>query len=146
MILIAHRGNLHGPSPDENKPEHILDALAAGFHAEVDVWWHGLAFWLGHDRPQYPVHKAILQDSRVWCHAKDVFALHFLRGIGAHHFWHEKDAYTLTSKGYVWAYPGKIINGPVSDGFIAVKPELVPHCEIRYCGGVCSDYVARYRQ
>ena len=35
MILIAHRGNIDGPSEMENHPDHIQKALDAGFNVEV---------------------------------------------------------------------------------------------------------------
>ena len=57
-----------------------------------------------------------------------------------HYFWHQKDDITITSKGYIWAYPGKqIINGS-----IAVLPEIHDE-DVSKCIGVCSDYIERYK-
>ena len=53
MILIAHRGNIDGPSEMENHPDHIQKALDAGFHVEVDAWVIDGEIFLGHDEPQY---------------------------------------------------------------------------------------------
>ena len=53
MILISHRGNLSGPSKEENHPEHIIKAAAAGFDVEVDVWVINNDYFLGHDEPRY---------------------------------------------------------------------------------------------
>ena len=39
MIIIAHRGNINGPSSLANHPLQIKRALDAGFDAEIDVWW-----------------------------------------------------------------------------------------------------------
>ena len=38
MKYIAHRGNMNGPSALENHPDHIREALQAGFDVEVDTW------------------------------------------------------------------------------------------------------------
>jgi hypothetical protein len=27
-----------------------------------------------------------------------------------HYFWHQEDDYTITSKGFIWVYPGKPLN------------------------------------
>ena len=46
MEIIAHRGNLNGPQPEnENNPEYINSALELGFSAEIDVWWHNDSFF-----------------------------------------------------------------------------------------------------
>ena len=38
MILISHRGNLHGINSDkENSPSYLLSALNKCFNVEVDV-------------------------------------------------------------------------------------------------------------
>jgi len=46
----------------------------------------------------------------------------------------------LTSKNYIWAYPGKqsII------GSIAVMPEIYTD-DITQCIGICSDYIQNYK-
>ena len=38
--------------------------------------------------------------------------MHFvnLEKIKSNYFWHQNDDYTITSKGYIWAYPGKKLN------------------------------------
>ena len=55
MKIISHRGNLHGKEVDnENNPEYIKKALRK-FEVEVDVWFIDDSWFLGHDRPQYPV-------------------------------------------------------------------------------------------
>jgi hypothetical protein len=47
---------------------------------------------------------------------------------------------TLTSRGFVWVYPGK---QPI-EGSIAVLPE-VHHDPIDSCIGICSDVIAQYK-
>ena len=56
-----------------------------------------------------------------------------------HYFWHEEDTLTLTSRGVVWAYPGK---QPIK-GSIAVMPER-SNDDVSICIGICSDYIKRY--
>jgi|TARA_B100000959_G_C14826137_1_gene559891 hypothetical protein len=57
-----------------------------------------------------------------------------------HCFWHQKDDVTLTSKGYMWTYPGKLL----TDNSITVLPEInndIP----KKCLGICSDYIVNYK-
>ena len=56
-------------------------------------------------------------------------------------FWHEQDTLTLTSYGYVWAYPGK---QPIKSS-IAVMPEI-NNDNISYCIGICSDVIENYKK
>ena len=55
------------------------------------------------------------------------------------YFWHEYDTATLTSKNYIWAYPGK---QPIKNS-IAVMPEIHKE-DINQCVGICSDYIKNY--
>src|SRR4051812_2165215 len=104
MLIISHRGNLHGPNPDtENDPICIQKLLDRGITVEVDVRFRG-GWWLGHDRPERPVEKDLLMHQNVWCHAKDPVALCELLRLGAHCFWHDQDDHTLTSKGFIWTH------------------------------------------
>ena len=50
MKLIAHRGNIDGPSDEQNSPDYIDNALSLGYDAEIDVRYDPLTtvFWLGH--------------------------------------------------------------------------------------------------
>jgi hypothetical protein len=139
--LISHRGNINGRIPNaENNPAYIKDALNAGYDCEVDVWYIDHEFWLGHDKPQHPVSGSkFLQDPRIWCHAKNLEALRVLLNLKVHCFWHQKDDYTITNAGWIWAYPGK----PGNRRAIAVMPEQ-EGTDVTGFGGVCSDYIASY--
>ena len=53
MKIIAHRGNLSGPTQTENHPDQIKKALDLGFDVEIDVWYKENKVFLGHDFPQY---------------------------------------------------------------------------------------------
>lgn len=144
MILIAHRGNLNGPNPaEENCPEYIDAALAAGFDAEIDLWVVNDQLFLGHDAPQYPIDLAWLEAryTNLWIHCKNIPALEYMDLAWLfNYFWHESDTLTLTSKRDIWVYPGR---QPVRDS-IAVMPEI-HNDDISSCRGLCSDFVVRYQ-
>ncbi len=114
MRLIAHRGNLNGPCPErENDPVYIEEAIAKGFDVEVDVWGKDGFWWLGHDEPQYLVSFRwfSVMSSRLWLHCKSFSTLNSFAAIGddcLHWFWHENDAYSLTSNGLIWTNRGKL--------------------------------------
>jgi hypothetical protein len=141
MILISHRGNIDGPNHvRENSPYYIMEALAMGYQVEIDVWYEADCFWLGHDTPYYKTDYKFLMDERLWCHAKNIEALLEMKKYAIHYFWHEQDTVTLTSKNYIWAYPGK---QPIKNS-IAVMPELYKE-DISLCRGVCSDFIKKYK-
>jgi hypothetical protein len=144
MIYISHRGNLKGRNVErENQPEYIDEAINAGFDVEIDMWWVDGKTYLGHDGPQYEVDDKWLSHraDKLWVHCKNVELLNWVRSTILHYFWHEEDTLTLTSKQYVWVYPGK---QPVI-GSIAVMPEI-HNDKIKKCAGVCSDFVEDYRK
>lgn len=145
MIIIAHRGLLNGPDKNlENNPDAIEDALFHCRHAEVDLRFHEGAFYLGHDNPQYKTNLSWLYELRkhLWIHCKDLEALIMMKEFGDtyHYFWHQEDTVTLTSKGFIWAYPGK---QPIRNS-VAVMPER-NNDDISQCVGICTDYVLKYR-
>ena len=114
MRLIAHRGNLNGPNPlVENDPQRITYCIDEGYDVEIDVRYdhHTNMLWLGHDEPQHKVNWFWIagRRDRLWIHCKDVATLHEFstKTSGYNFFFHDKDDYTLTSKHYIWAYPGK---------------------------------------
>jgi|TARA_B100000315_G_C14499987_1_gene551857 hypothetical protein len=139
MILISHRGNLNGKSNMENRPGYIHKALGQDFDVEIDVWWFGDGgYWLGHDKPQYHVDENFLENPRLWCHAKNIDALYKMNiNSLIHCFWHQEDDVTLTSRGYLWTYPGK----QLTSKSIAVLPEGKIPDDI---AGVCSDYIGEW--
>ena len=144
MKLIAHRGNTTGPNTErENNPEYLIHAVDKGYDCEVDVWVVNTInnvqeVWLGHDEPTYQVTKQFISNPAFWNHAKNLEALEFMLFNYIHCFWHEQDDYTITSKGYIWTYPGK----PVCKKSVIVCKTLED--TMKYCkmdiAGVCSDY------
>lgn len=144
MFLIAHRGLLNGPDAMlENNPDQVTYTLSGGFHCEVDLWRLGGKWYLGHDRPTYVVDDAFLRQKGLWLHCKNAGALFELPTLKQklNYFWHENDDYTITSRGYIWAYPGKI----VSRDAILVLPEIedktFQSLEGLEYAGICSDYI-----
>ena len=140
MLLISHRGNLNGiQKKRENSPTYINEALSKGYDVEVDVRFTDDKFFLGHDTNQYKVNKEFLENKRIWCHAKTVEALMALEKTNAHYFWHQEDDYTITSKGFIWTYPGK----KLFLKRICVLPEKFNYEKIK-CTGICSDFIEKY--
>ena len=141
MIYISHRGNISGPNEKfENKIEYVQNALDKGYEVEVDVRFNSNKFFLGHDFDQYEIDKEFLMNKKIWCHAKTREALIALQEINAHYFWHQEDDYTITSKGFIWTYPGQKLL-PRS---ICVLPENANYEKID-CLGICSDFIKRYK-
>jgi hypothetical protein len=145
MILISHRGNTNGKFESwENEPTYIDKAISEGYNVEVDVWCKDNTLWLGHDKPDYVVDFRWFRDrlSKLWVHCKNIEAVLYFKecGYNINFFWHENDTVTLTSKGYIWAYPGK---QPIKNS-IAVMPEINNDKTID-CLGICSDYIERYQ-
>lgn len=146
MIIIAHRGLLKGPDKSlENHPQQIENAIDENFCVEVDVRVIDNRIFLGHDAPDYEVGIEWLKSISpfMWAHCKNVDALLFFkqRKQDFHFFWHEEDTLTLTSKGFIWVYPGK---QPVRDS-VAVMPEL-HNDDVTECYGICTDYSYDYRK
>jgi len=141
---IAHRGNINGPNPKkENHPDYLKAALALNYDVEVDVWVMNGKYVLGHDYPSYEVKDAFINNTGLWLHAKNLEALEKMtEGLGVfNYFWHQTDDFVITSKGYIWTYPGKRL-GPRS---ICVLPERVltdwREADFSRYAGVCSDFI-----
>ena len=146
MILISHRGNINGKQPNkENHPNYIFEAIKQGFQVEIDVWFIDGKFKLGHDEPTYDFPLELLKhhSNKFWIHAKNLDAISQLNildktGIYLNYFWHQEDDVTLTSKGYIWAYPNiKCENS------IAVMPSENYNLEGHI--GICSDNIIQYK-
>lgn len=143
MKIIAHRGNIAGRNPKyENHPDYILDAIHAGYEAEIDVWWKDGRWFLGHDSPEYSTSSSFLENKKLWCHAKNFEALEImLKNSKIHCFWHQKDDYTMTSQGYIWTYPGKTIGA----SSVIVKPEENDFLISPHAHGVCTNFSAKVK-
>lgn len=146
MIFISHRGNTNGSSELENHPSQIEKCLNNSLDCEIDLWIIFGKFYLGHDKPQYPVSKdwLVYWEKRLWIHCKNTEAIDTLvnsRDHSLNFFWHGTDSYTITSKKYVWVYPGELI----IKGSIAVLPELWNYkerkSELNKAYAICTDFI-----
>ena len=135
MILISHRGNITGRNlPRENQPSYIDSAIELGYNVEIDVWFTEGKFWLGHDQPDYLIEESYLENTKLWCHAKNLQALEkMLPNQKIHCFWHQTDDVQLTSRGYIWTYPNK----PYGEMSICVLPDSPE--QIQGAAGLCLD-------
>ena len=147
MIIISHRANIAGPlSAVENHPDEIDKAIKMGFDVEIDVWVdENNNILLGHDNPLYEIEIGwlVLRKSKLWLHCKNSMALEFFikTKSSLNYFFHQSDDYTLTSKGFVWVYPGK----ELLENSIQVLPEIsgnwMEHFpSVKEISGVCTDF------
>lgn len=144
MILISHRGNTVGRFESwENEPTYIDKAINEGYDVEVDVWYKDKVLFLGHDKPDYGVNLNwfIERSGKLWIHCKNIEAVLYFNqlGLDLHYFWHQNDTITLTSKNYIWAFPG---NQPIKNS-ISVLPEQNDD-DTSFCLGICSDFIEKY--
>ena len=142
MILISHRGNLNGRITDrENDPGYVDLAMKAGYDVEIDVWYKDSKWYLGHDLPQYEITLEYLKNNKLWCHAKNIESLNKMLNEDVHCFWHQEDDVTLTSKGFMWTFPGK----QLTENSICVLPEKDNQNIDTNAVGICSDYIINYK-
>lgn len=151
MIIISHRGNLNGASEFENHPGQIEECIHRNLECEIDLWVVCGKFYLGHDEPQYEVdfEWLVSYEKKLWVHCKNVESLQNLSGSSnhsLHYFWHQSDDYVITSKKFVWVYPGQ----DLIPNCIAVLPEtwkaIKPTNQINTAFGICTDYPESYKK
>jgi len=144
MIYISHRGNYQFKNiKTENTIDQINYCLSLGINVEIDVWHKDSCWWLGHDYPCTKIAIDFLMNPNLWCHAKNYEALfNLIEYNNIHCFWHDTDLYTLTSKKFIWAYPG----AKLDKNSICVLPELSNYSqeELQNCAGICSDKIAQF--
>lgn len=147
MIIISHRGNLTGPhSATENLPSSVDHAISLGLNVEIDLWVsEDKTLHLGHDHSEYEVTCSWIVDRNtwLWIHCKNMLALEYATTYltDTNYFFHQNDDYTLTSKGFVWVYPG--VTTPKNS--IAVLPESTDRWlsnldDYKDLYGVCTDF------
>jgi hypothetical protein len=143
MIIISHRGNISGSDPEnENKPEYILKTLN-DFDCEIDLWYINDKLYLGHDKPQYAIEDDFLENQGLWVHAKNIDAFNYLNDKKLNYFWHQKDKATLTSKGYIWCYPGIYCKNGIT---VETGYNIKIHNDLSESlfAGICTDYPLDY--
>ncbi len=142
MHFISHRGNLNGPNKNlENKPSYILEALNKGFDVEIDIWLNKKNFYLGHDEPLYEIDTNFILQKNLWVHAKNIEALNELIKLKIHCFWHQSDDVVLTSKGYLWTFPGKFLTLNSIEVMPEINTKIIKNIKVSNCAGMCSDFI-----
>ena len=147
MKIIAHRANIGGPiSENENRKTSIKKCIELGYDVEIDIRLLDGKLFLGHDEPQEIITEQEIKmiKNKAWIHCKNLNAISFFNRLKGefNYFWHEKDSYTLTSMGYIWAYPRE----ELSPECICVMPELdnsinkINFLKHKNISGICSDY------
>lgn len=160
--IIAHRANLHGPSPDtENTLEAIQKCIELNIDMELDLWYREGKFFLGHDKPttEFDLLNYNFNNSFVWFHCKDIKTLQQAYTIGFYtgqkwgdqysYFFHDKDDMTLTTKLEFWTYPGKYLSwrsiAVLPDYETAEYERLVEElCVTDRIKGICTDYPLKW--
>lgn len=147
MFYISHRGNTQGPEPNnENKPTYILQAIRKGYQCEIDIWYVHNQLYLGHDKPETPISDNFLIENAcvLWVHCKNLQAISYLKTLpySFNYFFHDKDEYTITSRGYIWGN----INSKLNSDVICVMPEkyLKSKLDLNSIRGICSDFIQQY--
>ena len=143
--IISHRGYESGEDSNlENKPSQIEKLLNINLiNVEIDVLYRNKKLYLGHDYPRYEVDIDFLKRDGLWCHAKNVEALEIMLENDIHCFWHQEDDYTLTSKGFIWNYPGKTTSSKKS---VFLFPERYPNVDVSKYKFICTDYIHKYKK
>lgn len=142
MLIISHRGNVSGPNPSrENSPSFIDEAISNNFIVEVDLWIGTDTVKLGHDFADYDISLGWLMDRRenIIIHAKNLSAVQYLYRKDLHWFYHNNEPVVLTSKGWMWCYPGNYLADGITVQF--GKPDL----NIPKIHGICTDYPLEFR-
>ena len=148
MRFISHRGNVSGKiETEENRPSQISAVLDRGYDCEIDLWFTKGTLFLGHDNPQFAIDSDFLRgnNTKLWIHCKNIAAIVWCTESnidGLNFFWHEKDTVTLTSLGFIWAYPGF---QPIESS-VAVMPEINGESNLEICLGICSDNIEFYKE
>jgi hypothetical protein len=145
--FISHRGNLYKKDLDrENNIEFIEEVIDMGFDCEVDLWMVDSKIFLGHDKPfqNISIQNLIDLNSNLWIHCKNLEILDYLidnSDFNLNFFWHQKDDYTLTSKNYIWTYPGKKITK--NSVIVDLNHKAIFNTSVF---GICSDNIFEVKQ
>ena len=145
-MIIAHRCNINGPSDTENTQEAMLQCIGHGLAVEIDLWFTGGVFYMGHDGPAEEVDISVLleHDENLFIHCKNIDALYQLKAYNnLNVFGHSNDEFVLTSQGDIFCSVGV-----AQKGCICVMPELYSpnfsDAELQCCKHILTDYPFRY--
>jgi hypothetical protein len=143
MKIIAHRGNVEGVNtPYENTIDYLKYAFSIGFDIECDLIGYNGILYFGHDEPLQVADLNFLQQPGVWAHAKNTSAIELLSTMRTHYFWHENDAATVTSQGYIWCYPKHYVNSKKAV-WLDVFGNTLPK-DLSNIYGICTDNAKTY--
>ena len=148
MKIISHRGNLLGPDKLlENNPQHIRQILKdyPSLLVELDIWVLNYDLFLGHDRPEYLIHRNYLFDylipNRTYLHLKSLETVSFFSennlDLRYNCFYHNNDSLVFTSLGEKWCYPGVYIR----TGITVMTDDSSPPSRV---SGICTDYPLKF--
>lgn len=111
-----------------------------GYDVELDLWCVDGAFYLGHDEPKFEVTLdwIVSRKERAWVHCKNLRAVDQIFGSDINWFSHQDDDFAITSEGYLWCYPGKVMRSApfVLLDFGSRAPQIRKNVV-----GVCADYL-----
>lgn len=143
MIIISHRGRLNGLAFSAENTKYAIDlAISKGIHVEIDVWGDRKSrLALGHDNPDEFISLNYLSNPNIWVHAKNHYALELLYKKDVNYFYHQSDAFTVTSKGYNWAHIDTLplINNTIYCAFTLDELEKLKS-KITSPIGICTDF------
>ena len=148
MKIIAHRANINGPDPkQENQINAIIKCIECGYDVEIDIRMIENCLYLGHDSPDNIITFDQINSisEHLWIHCKNLTALQYFSEHSNkkyNFFWHDQDKYTLTSKSFIWGYPGS----ELSSNSVNVMPEWTIKKENlkdlikEKIYGICTDF------
>lgn len=108
MRIISHRGNIKGPSYNENI-KNFYEALKYDFDLEIDVREKDNSIWIGHEYAKIPFPVEFLYPeyiSKMWLHMKDMNVGKLLP-TNSICFSHDSDdfTYVMCGKRLIWLHP-----------------------------------------
>lgn len=143
--LISHRGNTTGRYLNyENNPKYVENTLKK-YDCEIDIRYQKDidTFFLGHDKSEYEVNIdwLLCHKNNLWIHCKNFDSLNYFvnSNLDLNYFWHSNDEYTITSKGYIWTFPGE----KYDKNSVIVDLNLEFQYTDKQFFGVCSDYISK---
>jgi hypothetical protein len=140
---ILHRCLKNGNDPyRENNELCIKTELYNGWNIEIDIWRKNKLWFLGHDSPETLLEDtSILTHPNIWVHCKNLDALENIPKQ-ANYFFHNTDDAVLTSKGFIWCYPGNLLG--TNSVYVLPERTSTKFPELYKPSYICSDYLPSY--
>lgn len=142
MKFISHRGNINKTDNCDSQIKQIEDIINfTDYDIEIDVRKvNPGAVGLGHNHigDIVSIEDLFKLKDRLWVHSKDISTFLLMQKCGFNTFIHDFDDCALTTKGYLWIYPGVTIEG---DKSIAVLPEEIKPKNLEKAYAICTDDV-----